>query len=86
MLYLAWIFAKIVCSSTKQGLTCTRKVIMVVLEKAHQQKAPFLLQKVLQSLCLVPYQTPDHRYIIEESKGCFKVKEEKDKWQGSGCS
>jgi hypothetical protein len=27
--------------------------------KAHQQKAPFLLQKVLQSLYLVPYQTPE---------------------------
>lgn len=43
----------------KQALTCTSKEIMVVLEKAYQKNAQFILEKVLQSLYLMLYQTPE---------------------------
>lgn len=57
--HLVWTFAKIACSSTKQGSIYIPKGIMDVLEEAHRRKAPFLQQKGLQSLYLAPYQTPE---------------------------
>jgi len=66
-----------VCSWTKQGLTCTRKLIMVVLEKAHQQKAPFLLQNCYYHYIWCHIRCRNHRYIIGKAKAVSRSKERK---------